>query len=113
VLYADATDLVDRTTVSAANVRLYRADTGQVVPEVAVSLSQDARRILIQPNGASCRRPPTWWCCRLRDTAGNALRAMPLGGLLALNGSLLDQAAEHISSVCTQTAARLEPLRHG
>jgi pimeloyl-ACP methyl ester carboxylesterase len=110
----DATEPLDRTTIVAGKtVRLFRKDTLEEVTTFDASLSEDARRIVLEPR--TPLRPATTYVAVIagvKDTKQGPLGAMPLAALLALKNPLLAESGESaISSVCTDTARRLEPLR--
>ncbi|MBI3182609.1 MAG: Ig-like domain-containing protein [Myxococcales bacterium] len=111
-LAIDASEALDRTSVGAASVRVFRRDTLEQVA-ATVSLSSDGGKIVVQPT--SPLRPATAYVVvagKVSDVQGNPLGAMPLASLLKLKNPLLTAGGQStISSVCAGSAARLEPLR--
>ncbi|MHB8879736.1 MAG: Ig-like domain-containing domain, partial [Myxococcaceae bacterium] len=105
-LSVETTAPVERSSVTAATVRLFRADVVQEVMDVDRTLSADGKKVVLQPR--SPLRPATPYVVVLAgvmDARANPLAPMPLASLLKLKNPLLDEAGESvISSVCTQNA---------
>ncbi len=99
--------------VAGQTVRVFRRDTLEEKTDFALRMTDDARRLYIEPQ--SPLLPATSYVvvlAGLRDAGENPVGAMPLANLLKLREPLVDAAGRsQILSLCDDTAGRLEPLR--
>lgn len=114
-LSVEATAPIDRTTITAANVRLFARDSTLEFLELDRVLSADGKKLVLQPRVPLL--PGTAYVVVLsnvKDNKGNLLALMPLPSVLTLGQGLLDaRGASTLSAFCAPTAAKLEPLRAG
>jgi hypothetical protein len=103
---------LDRNTF-AGSVKLFRADTLEEITDVAVTLSEDASKVSIQPR--TPLRAGTTFVVTLsgvKDAGANPLGAMPVPSILRLPQPIVSpEGRSLISSLCDPVAARLEVQR--
>lgn len=93
-------------------VRLFRADTLEEKKDLVVNVWPDGVRMSIEP--LSPMLPNTQYTVvvtDLEDTGAATVTGMPLSQIFKLKLPLVVDGVSQVSSLCTDTAARLESLR--
>jgi hypothetical protein len=123
---AEATQPIDRATFTSASVRLFELASPPVeILGVERFLYADGTHFFAPLQSRNAKDPSPdvpftvlkpkttyfWIVTGLKGTSGQPVEAQPVGALLRLKGSLLEQGKSQVSGIADADAARLEPLR--
>lgn len=111
-LSLSTTSAIDRASVNASTVKLFRAD-GAEVTDVERSVGRDGKKLVLQPRAPLL--PATKYVVTMtgvKDTAGRTFAPMPLAQVLSLKTPIAEPGGRsRLSNLCDATASRLEPMR--